>query len=138
MNPGLDMPLDEIQAVLSAPDLRARDRDLLEHRAAPPPVGHRRAEETPAAAISEEVGVADALLWYQGALGELRATLAAQGVRADGQHPERTAVLSWSSACPRSLSPPDADDEDMQTTFGSFSKCEHVSRIERMSKPGHG
>ena len=106
----LDMPLDEIQAVLSAPDLRARDtliaahlarmearlarthqavaslRDLLEHRAAPPPVGHRRAEETPARAISEEVGVADALLWYQGALGELRATLAAQGVRADG-HP---------------------------------------------------
>jgi DNA-binding transcriptional MerR regulator len=106
----LDMPLDEIQAVLSAPDLRARDRliaahlarmeaslartqeavaslrDLLEHRAAPPPVGHRRAAETPAAAISEDVGVADALLWYQGALGELRATLAAQGIRANG-HP---------------------------------------------------
>ena len=106
----LDMPLDEIQAVLSAPDLQARDRliaahlarmeaslartqhavaslrDLLEHRAAPAPVGHRRAGETPAAVISENIGVADALLWYQGALGELRATLAAQGIRADG-HP---------------------------------------------------
>jgi DNA-binding transcriptional MerR regulator/effector-binding domain-containing protein len=104
----LDMPLEEIQAVLSAPDLQARDRliaahlarmeaslartqqavaslrDLLEHRAAPPPVGHRRADETLAAAISENIGVADALLWYQGALGELHATLAAQGVRADG------------------------------------------------------
>jgi DNA-binding transcriptional MerR regulator len=104
----LDMPLDEIQAVLAAPDLRARDRviaahlarmeaglartqqavaslrDLLEHRDAPAPVGHRSAAQTPAAAISEVIGVADALLWYQGALGELRATLAAQGISAEG------------------------------------------------------
>jgi DNA-binding transcriptional MerR regulator len=104
----LDMPLEEIQAVLAAPDLQARDRliaahlarmeaslartqeavaslrDLLEHRGAAAAVGHRHAAETPAAAISEVIGVADALLWYRGALGELRATLAAQGIWADG------------------------------------------------------
>ena len=40
--------------------------------------------ETPAAAIGEVIGVADALLWLRGALGELRATLAAQSCRADG------------------------------------------------------
>jgi effector-binding domain-containing protein len=59
-------------------------RELLEHRAAPVPVGHRRAEAVPAAAISQVVDVADTLLWYQGALGELQATLAAQGITADG------------------------------------------------------
>lgn len=104
----LDMSLDDIHAVLSAPDLRTRDqliaahlarmeaglartqqavaslRDLLEHGAAPTTIGHRSAAATPAAAISEDVGVADALQWYQGALGELRATLTAQGIRADG------------------------------------------------------
>jgi DNA-binding transcriptional MerR regulator len=104
----LDMPLEEIQAVLRAADLQTRDRliaahlarmeadlartqqavtslrELLEHRAAPAPVGHRRAETTAAAAISEVVDVSDTLLWYQGALGELQATLAAQGIRADG------------------------------------------------------
>jgi DNA-binding transcriptional MerR regulator len=104
----LDMPLDEIQSVLQAPDLQTRDRliaahlarmeaglactqqavrslrDLLEHRTAAPPVGHRRAYAVPAAAISQVIDIADALLWYQGALGELRATLAAQGIAVDG------------------------------------------------------
>src|SRR5260370_11100972 len=104
----LDMPLDDIQAVLSAPDLRTRDhliaahlarmeaglartqqavaslRELLEHGAAPAAIGHRSVHATPAAAISEDIGVADALLWYLGALGALRATLAAPGVRARG------------------------------------------------------
>lgn len=104
----LEMPLDEIQAVLHAPDLRTRDRliaahlsrmeaalsrtqqavaslhDLLEHRAAPAAVDLRRVEATSAAAISATIDVADALMWFQGALGELRGTLAAQGVRALG------------------------------------------------------
>jgi DNA-binding transcriptional MerR regulator len=104
----LDMSLDDIQAVLSAPDLRTRDhliaahlarmeaglartqqavaslRELLEHGAAPAAIGQRSVHATPAAAISEDIGVADALLWYRGALGELRATLAAQGFQADG------------------------------------------------------
>ena len=104
----LDMPLGEIQAVLQAPDPLARDRliadhlsrmeaglartqqavtslrELLEHRAAPAQVGHRAAAAVPAAAISEVIDIGDALLWYQGALGELRATLAAQGIEAAG------------------------------------------------------
>jgi DNA-binding transcriptional MerR regulator len=104
----LDMPLEGIQAVLQAADLQTRDqliaahlarmeadlartqqavaslRELLEHRAAPLPVGHRHAGAASAAAISDVVDVSDLLLWYQGALGELQATLAAQGIRADG------------------------------------------------------
>lgn len=104
----LDMPLSDIQAVLSAPDLPTRDhliaahltrmeaslsrtqqavaslRDLLEHRTAPAAIGHRSVRATPAAAISEDIDIGDALLWYQGALAELRATLAAQGVPTDG------------------------------------------------------
>jgi DNA-binding transcriptional MerR regulator/effector-binding domain-containing protein len=104
----LDMPLEDIQAVLRAADLATRDRliaahlarmeadlartqqavsslrELLEHRAAPAPVGHRRAAAASAAAISDGVDVADTMLWYQGALGELQATLAAQGIQADG------------------------------------------------------
>jgi DNA-binding transcriptional MerR regulator len=104
----LDMPLDDIQAVMSASDLRTRDqliaahlarmeaslartqqavaslRDLLEPAAAPAAIGHRSVPATPAAAISQDIGVADALLWYRGALGELHATLAAQGIRTDG------------------------------------------------------
>src|SRR6201996_3589604 len=86
----LDMPLEEIQAVLRAADLASRDRliaahlarmeaglartqqavtslrELLEHRAAPAQVGHRRAGAVSAAAVSEVVDVSDVLLWYQG------------------------------------------------------------------------
>jgi DNA-binding transcriptional MerR regulator len=104
----LDMPLDEIQAVLAAPDLRTRNdliaahlsrleeglartqsavaslRDLLQHPSPAAPVGHRSVQAVPAAAICEVVGVQDALPWYQGALGELHATLAAQDVPAAG------------------------------------------------------
>jgi DNA-binding transcriptional MerR regulator len=104
----LDMPLDEIRAVLLAPDPQARGRlisahltrleaslartqdavatlrDLLEHPAAAAPVGHRHAPAVSAAAIREIVDRADALAWYQGALGELHATLTAQGIAATG------------------------------------------------------
>jgi DNA-binding transcriptional MerR regulator len=102
----LDMPLEEIHAVLSAPDSRTRSqlisghlarleaslartqdavatlRDLLEHPPSTAAVRHRHAHAIPAAAISEVVDRADALTWYQGALGELHATLAAQGIAA--------------------------------------------------------
>jgi DNA-binding transcriptional MerR regulator len=106
----LDMPLDEIKTVLAAADVQSRNeliaahlgrledslgrtqsavaslRDLLEHPspAEPADVGHRRAAAVPAAAISEVVDVSDALSWYQGALGELYAILAAQGVPSAG------------------------------------------------------
>lgn len=100
----LDMPLDTIHAVLIAPDVGTRNqliaghlarleadlaraqeavsslRNLLDRRATTAPVQHRRAPATRAAAITETVGEADALIWYQGALGELQATLAAQGI----------------------------------------------------------
>jgi DNA-binding transcriptional MerR regulator len=98
----LDMPLSEIREVLSAPDVQARNdliaahlqrlendlartqtavaslRNLLEHPAPALHIGRRRAEQVTAAAISEVVHVKDALPWYLGALGELKAALAAQ------------------------------------------------------------
>ncbi|QSE77696.1 MerR family transcriptional regulator [Rhodococcus koreensis] len=104
----LDMPLDEIHAVLSAPDPQTRNaliadhlarmeagltrtqaaiaalRDLLEHPNTAAPIEHRRVEAAAAAAITEVIDIADALLWYQGALGELHALLAAQDIRPDG------------------------------------------------------
>ena len=105
----LEMPLDDIRAVLTAPDLQTRNelisihlsrlegtlertrtavaslRDLLEHPSTTPlELEHRSVPATPAAAISEIVNVGDATLWLQGALGELRATLAAQAVPTAG------------------------------------------------------
>jgi effector-binding domain-containing protein len=55
-------------------------RDLLEPPAGAAPVAieHRRMPATPAAAVSEVIDVKDASGWYQGALGELYAILAAQ------------------------------------------------------------
>jgi DNA-binding transcriptional MerR regulator len=104
----LDMPLNEIRAVLSAPDVRARNdliathlkrlendlartqtavvslRNLLEHPAPAIDIGRRKADRVTAAAISEVVQVKDALSWYLGALGELHAVLSAQGMRPTG------------------------------------------------------
>jgi DNA-binding transcriptional MerR regulator len=103
----LDMPIHEVAAVLSTPDVQARNtliaghlnrledgmsrtkaavaslRDLLEHPSpVQPAIGRRTVDATPAAAITETVDIEDALNWYQGALGELYATLAAQQVPA--------------------------------------------------------
>jgi DNA-binding transcriptional MerR regulator len=104
----LDMPLSEIREVLSAPDVQARNdliaahlkrlesylartqtavaslRNLLEHPAPTLHIGRRRVEQVAAAAISEVVHVKDALPWYLGALGELKAALAAQRVNPTG------------------------------------------------------
>ena len=104
----LDMPLDQIHAVLAAPDLRARNelisahlasleqnlartqsavaslRELLTGPSAVAPVSHRRVDATMAAAVSAVVTMGDLLPWYLGALGELHATLEARGVRASG------------------------------------------------------
>jgi DNA-binding transcriptional MerR regulator len=100
----LDMPLEEIHAVISTPNLAARNeliaghlqrlettlartqeaaaslRELLDPPidATPVPIEHRRMLATPAAAVSEVIDVRDASGWYQGALGELHALLAAQ------------------------------------------------------------
>jgi DNA-binding transcriptional MerR regulator len=98
----LDMPLDDIHAVLEAPDLETRNRiiashlarletnltrtqdavaslrNLLEHPMGTASISHRHLPATSAAAITETVEGAEALVWYRGALGELTATLAAQ------------------------------------------------------------
>jgi DNA-binding transcriptional MerR regulator len=106
----LDMPLEEIHAVISTPDLAARNeliashirrlettlartqeaaaslRDLLEPPtdATPVAIEHRRIQATSAAAVSEVIDVTEATGWYQGALGELHALLAAQKITPTG------------------------------------------------------
>ena len=106
----LDMPLEEIHQVITTPDPGARNeliaahlqrlemtlartqqaaaslRDLLQ----PPPgaipaaIEHRQMPATPAAAVTDVIDVADASAWYQGALGELHALLAAQKITPSG------------------------------------------------------
>ena len=106
----LDMPLEEIQGVLSAGDLATRNQRIASHlgrleeelgrtrRAvaslrdllapgpsdAPGGIVLRSVPAVPAAAISEVVDAQDSVDWLQGALGELYATLAAQNAAADG------------------------------------------------------
>ena len=104
----LDMPLDQIRAVLEAPDLRDRNRFISAHLrrlqedltrtqsavsslqalladpADVTPVSHRRIEAAMAGAITEVVGTGDLLPWFLGALGELHATLEARGISPAG------------------------------------------------------
>ena len=104
----LDMPLDQIHAVLAAPDLRTRNRlisahltrleqdlartqgavaslrDLLADPGDVAPVSHRRVEAVQAAAVTAVVDLSDLLPWYLGALGELYATLEARGIPPTG------------------------------------------------------
>ncbi|HEY4408747.1 MAG TPA: MerR family transcriptional regulator [Acidimicrobiia bacterium] len=106
----LDMPLEEIHAVITTADLAARNdliaghlsrlettlartqeavaslRDLLEPPIDAVPVGieHRRIPAMPAAAVRDVIDVWDVGAWYQGALGELFALLAAQKITPTG------------------------------------------------------
>jgi DNA-binding transcriptional MerR regulator len=104
----LDMPLNDIRAVLSAPDVQARNkliaahlrrlendlartqtvvaslRDLLEHPTPATDVRHRTVGPATVAAISEVVDIKDALSWFVGAFGELHGALAAQHIVATG------------------------------------------------------
>ena len=104
----LDMPLDQIHAVLAAPDLATRNelisahlasleqnlartqsavaslRDLLGRPSAAAPITHRRVAATMTAAITAVVTMDELVPWYLGALGELHATLDARGVRPSG------------------------------------------------------
>lgn len=107
----LGMPLEEIQGVLSAPDLHTRNERITAHLSrlehdlgrtqsaiaslrdllAPPlpdgvhaPIELRSMPEVPAAAITGTVTAEESAAWLQGALGELHATLAAQNVPAGG------------------------------------------------------
>ncbi|MGC2190787.1 MAG: MerR family transcriptional regulator [Candidatus Dormiibacterota bacterium] len=105
----LHMPVEAVKAVLTAPDHEARNaliaahlnqmedelgkmqlsvaslRSLLEpSTAAPISVEHRTVPATTAAGIQEIVDLEDLLQWYQGALGELYAIVAAQDLRPSG------------------------------------------------------
>jgi DNA-binding transcriptional MerR regulator len=104
----LDMPLADIASVLRAPNQTTRSklisahltrleqsladtqravvslRDLLEHPSPPASIEHRRIPATPAAAITDTVEVGDLAAWYEGAVGEIRATLLAQGITSSG------------------------------------------------------
>ncbi len=106
----LDMPLEDVQAVLAAPDLAARNqviaahlsrleatlertqqataslRDLLQMQTptAPADVAHVSVPATTAAAITDTIDLTDAQGWYHGALGELHASLASQDLTSSG------------------------------------------------------
>lgn len=104
----VEMPLDQIGAVLQAPDVDTRNALIAEHLArleeglvqtqeavvslrgllqgpSPAlPMEHRSEPALQTAAISEPVSLDDLGPWFQGALGELTATLAAQGVTTTG------------------------------------------------------
>jgi DNA-binding transcriptional MerR regulator len=104
----LDMPLEQIGAVLQAPDLDTRNaliadhlarleqgllqtqeavaslRGLLQGPAPDLPIEHRSQPALQTAAISQTVSLDELGPWFQGALGELAATLEAQGVATTG------------------------------------------------------
>jgi DNA-binding transcriptional MerR regulator len=104
---GLRMPVAEVKSVLAAPESGARNRLIVEHldrlelelaqtRAAvgelrnllepeaPPAIEHRTVPATRAIGIRETVDRDDIFAWWQGALGELDATVRAQGLSATG------------------------------------------------------
>ena len=104
----LEMPVADVKAVLAAPDAPARNaliaahlarleaelaqtrtvveslRNLLQPPEGPTAIEHRSVPATAAAAVGAVVDRADVLAWWQGALGELRATVRAQGLYATG------------------------------------------------------
>ncbi len=106
----LDMPIEEIRGILAAPDVAARNELIAAHLSrlegglartqhavaslrdllGPPQaqagtgISHRSVAGTPAAAITAVIDMEDAGPWYQGALGELQATLGAQALAASG------------------------------------------------------
>ncbi|WP_370148149.1 MerR family transcriptional regulator [Streptacidiphilus sp. EB129] len=105
----LEMPLDDIQIVLQAPDVETRNRVIANHltrlesslartqetvaslrglldrpRDSTVAIDHRHVAAAPAAAITGTVDQADVVAWYRGAMGEVAATLSAQGINPAG------------------------------------------------------
>ena len=104
----LEMPVAEVKAVLGAPDAQARNgliaahldrleaelaqtraavdslRNLLRPPGAGPAIERRSVPAAPAAGIEAVVDRGDILAWWQGALGELRATVRAQDLHVTG------------------------------------------------------
>jgi DNA-binding transcriptional MerR regulator len=104
----LEMPVAEIGEVLSTSDTSVRNalitahldrleeqlsktqgaveslRSLLQHSGEVPRVEHRTIAAMPAVGIQQVVDLDDALSWWQGALGELHATVRTQDLHATG------------------------------------------------------
>ena len=104
----LDMPLDDIHAVLYATDVETRNRVIANHLArlesnlartqeavgslrglldgpqASPAIDHRHVPAASAALITDIIDKSDALSWFHGAMGELAATMTAQGIAPTG------------------------------------------------------
>ncbi|HEY0807653.1 MAG TPA: MerR family transcriptional regulator [Pseudonocardiaceae bacterium] len=104
----LEMPIPDIKAVVAAPEAAARNsliaahldsleaelartrqavgalRDLLQRPDTPLTVEHRTVPATPAVAIQQTVDRRDIIAWWQGALGELHATVHAQNLTPTG------------------------------------------------------
>ena len=104
----LEMPVSRVKAVLDAPDAPARNaliaahldqleaelaqtraaveslRNLLQPPQDAPVIEHRSVPAVRAAGITAIVSNPDVLPWWQGALGELHATVRAQGLHATG------------------------------------------------------
>jgi DNA-binding transcriptional MerR regulator len=104
----LEMPVADVKAVLAAPDAPARNaliaahlgrleaelaqtravveslRNLLAPPGSPAAIEHRSVPAVAEASIGAVVDRADLLAWWQGALGELRAAVRAQGLPATG------------------------------------------------------
>jgi effector-binding domain-containing protein len=101
------MPVADVKSVLAASDSEERNRLIVEHLnrlelelahtreavgelrnllgpGAPHPIEHRTVEPTPAIGIEQAVDRDDIFGWWQGALGELHATLRAQSLIASG------------------------------------------------------
>ncbi|HUC14831.1 MAG TPA: MerR family transcriptional regulator, partial [Acidimicrobiales bacterium] len=105
----LEMPLEDIQIVLSAPDVETRNRVIADHVArleanlaqtqqtvaslrglldrpqdTSLAIEHRYVAATPAALITDIVDTAHVVAWYRGAMGEVAATLSAQDITPTG------------------------------------------------------
>ena len=104
----LEMPVADVKAVLAAPDTAARNaliathltrlesqlaqtrsavdslRNLLAQPGEQAPITLRTVAPAPAVGIRETVDRADVLAWWQGALGELHATVGAQHLAVTG------------------------------------------------------
>ncbi|HEV3087601.1 MAG TPA: MerR family transcriptional regulator, partial [Candidatus Elarobacter sp.] len=105
----LEMPLEDIHIVLQAPDVDTRNRVIANHLArlesvlartqetvasvrglldrpqdSAVAIDHRHVAATPAAVITDIVEKSDVVAWYRGAMGEVAATLTAQGISPAG------------------------------------------------------
>jgi DNA-binding transcriptional MerR regulator len=152
----LEMPLDQIGAVLQAPDVESRNelisahlarleqnlletqeavaslRDMLQGSSPATPLEHRSDPALQTAAISETVSLDVLAPWFQGALGELTATLAAQGVTTTAGRRSRQRLLLRRAGCHHpllSIGGDDSPDRTRRTTVPAPCRAgDHCAR----------